>query len=127
MRLFHVQPPTEEHNALFRWVVKGWDELPTEIPTEALAQIWWYEWLKRNPNKTHEAIAKGNLTHEMVAPVGKMDKQAWQLLFDKMPIGAMLRNLGSLTELGVLRGDTPANLKRYSTILPIFVLGEFTL
>ncbi|MBC6419648.1 MAG: TROVE domain-containing protein [Prochloron sp. SP5CPC1] len=116
-RLFHVQPPTEEHNALFRWVVKGWDEMPTEIPTEALAQIWWYEWLKRNPNKTHEAIAQGNLTHEMVAPVGKMDKQAWQLLFDKMPIGAMLRNLGSLTELEVLRVDTPANLDRVEGVL----------
>ncbi len=117
LRLFHVKPPTEDHNALFHWVVKGWEGLPAEIPSEAIAQIWWYEWLKRNPNKTHEAIAQGKLTHEMAAPVGKMDKQAWQLLLDKMPVGAMLRNLGSLTELGVLRADQPANLDRIKAVL----------
>ncbi|BAZ52391.1 TROVE domain-containing protein [Nostoc sp. NIES-4103] len=105
LRLFHVKPPTENHRQLFEWVVKGWEDLPAEIPSEALAQIWWYEWLKRNPCETHEAILQGRLTHEMAAPVGKMDKQAWQLLFQEMPIGAMLRNLGSLTELGVLRTD----------------------
>ncbi|MGL5871904.1 MAG: TROVE domain-containing protein [Xenococcaceae cyanobacterium] len=105
LRLFHPTPPTEDHNLLYNWVTKGWSELPSEIPSDALAQIWWYEWLKRNPDKTHEAIAKGRLTHEMAAPVGRMDREAWQLLFDEMPIGAMLRNLGSLTQLGVLQED----------------------
>jgi 60 kDa SS-A/Ro ribonucleoprotein len=117
LRLFHVKPSTEEHRQLFEWVVKGWEELPPEIPSPALAQIWWYEWLKRNPTQTHEAISSGHLTHEMAAPVGKMDKQAWQLLFNEMPIGAMLRNLGSLTELGVLRADEPNNLKRVEAVL----------
>lgn len=115
--LFHVKPQTEDHQLLYNWVIKGWSELPTEIPTPALAQIWWYEWLKRNPNQTHQAILNGRLTHEMAAPVGKMDKQAWQLLFNDMPIGAMLRNLGSLTELGVLRTDEPANLDRVESVL----------
>lgn len=117
LRLFHVKPPTEDHRQLFEWVVKGWEELPEEIPSPVLAQIWWYEWLKRNPTQAHEAIAQGHLTHEMAAPVGKMDKQAWQLLFNEMPIGAMLRNLGSLTELGVLRTDEPANLERVKAVL----------
>ncbi len=116
LRLFHVKPPTENHRQLFEWVVKGWEELPKEIPTDALKQIWWYEWLKRNPEKTHHAIAQGHLTHEM-ATVGKMDKQAWQLLFNEMPIGAMLRNLGSLTELGVLRSDERRNLDRIQNVL----------
>ena len=117
LRLFHVKPPTEDHRQLFEWVVKGWEDLPTEIPSEALAQIWWYEWLKQNPDQTHQAISQGHLTHEMAAPVGKMDKQAWQLLFNEMPIGAMLRNLGSLTELGVLRSDEKANLGRVEAVL----------
>lgn len=117
LRLFHVKPPTENHRQLFEWVVKGWEELPAEIPSDALAQIWWYEWLKRNPEQTHAAITNGRLTHEMAAPVGKMDRQAWQLLFNEMPIGAMLRNLGSLTELNVLRGDEKANLERVEAVL----------
>jgi 60 kDa SS-A/Ro ribonucleoprotein len=117
LRLFHVKPPTEDHNLLYNWVVKGWKELPTNIPSDALAQIWWYEWLKRNPDNTHEAILKGRLTHEMAAPVGKMDKAAWQLLFNEMPIGAMLRNLGSLTQLDVLRADETANIQRIENVL----------
>ncbi len=118
LRLFHVKPPTEDHQQLFEWVIKGWEELPAQIPNEALAQIWWYEWLKRNPNQVHEAIAKGRLTHEMAAPVGQMDKQAWELLFLEMPITAMLRNLGSLTELGVLQvANTRRNLDRVEAIL----------
>ncbi len=117
LRLFHVKPPTAEHDRLFQWVVNGWDELPQDIPSDALAQIWWYEWLKRHPEKTHEAIAKGRLTHEMAAPVGNMDKAAWQLLFNEMPIGAMLRNLGSLTQLGVLTADNRQNIDRVETVL----------
>jgi 60 kDa SS-A/Ro ribonucleoprotein len=105
LRLFHVKPDTDDRNQLFNWVVKGWENLPTDIPSDALAQIWWYEWLKRNPDKTKEAIANGRLTHEMAAPIGNMDAEAWQLLFDEMPIGAMLRNLGSLTEIGVLKEE----------------------
>jgi 60 kDa SS-A/Ro ribonucleoprotein len=117
LRLFHVKPPTEQHNQLFQWVLNGWKELPETIPSDALAQIWWYEWLKRNKGETHTAISQGRLTHEMAAPVGTMDKTAWQLLFDDMPIGAMLRNLGSLTELGVLRADSRKNLDRVESIL----------
>ncbi|NES19001.1 MAG: TROVE domain-containing protein [Symploca sp. SIO3E6] len=117
LRLFHVKPPTEDHDLLFSWVINGWSELPREIPSEALAQVWWYEWLKRNPEQSHEAIAQGRLTHEMAAPVGKMDRQAWQLLFDGMPIGAMLRNLGSLTQLGVLGVDSRKNLERVEAVL----------
>ncbi len=117
LRLFHVKPPTQDHQQLFEWVVKGWEILPGEIPSAALAQIWWYEWLKRNPDHTPEAIAQGHLTHEMANPVGKMDKSAWQLLFNEMPIGALLRNLGSLTELGVLGSDERDNLQRVEAVL----------
>jgi 60 kDa SS-A/Ro ribonucleoprotein len=117
LRLFHVKPPTEDHQLLFDWVVKGWEQLPKKSLSSAMEQIWWYEWLKRNPKRAHEAISNGRLTFEMAAPVGNMDVRAWQLLFDDMPIGATLRNLGSLTEIGVLRADSPANLDRLEKIL----------
>jgi len=117
LRLFHVKPATEEHERLYNWIVNGWSELPKSIPSESTKQIWWYEWLKRNPEQTHRAIQEGRLTHEMAAPVGQMDRQAWQLLFETMPIGAMLRNLGSLTNLGVLRIDSVENLERLEAVL----------
>jgi 60 kDa SS-A/Ro ribonucleoprotein len=118
LRLFHVKPISDDHDALFKWVLTGWDELPEQLaPEHPMAQIWWYEWLKRHPDQCHTAIQQGRLTHEMAAPVGKMDGRAWQLLFNEMPIGAMLRNLGSLTELGVLRADATENLTRLAEVL----------
>ena len=55
----------------------------------------------------------------MAAPVGKMDVDAWQLLFEDMPIGALLRNLGSLTEIGILDYSKTCkkNLDRVAKIL----------
>ena len=117
LRLFHVKPDTQEHQALYDWVVNGWEDLPKQVPTGPMSQIWWYEWLKRNPASTCMAIAEGRLTHEMVAPIGQMDEKAWQLLFEDMPIGALLRNLGSLTEIGVLRVHKSKNLKRVEKVL----------
>lgn len=117
LRLFHLKPISRDRDLLFEWITRGWSELPPEPPCEALEQVWWYEWLKRHPERTHEAIANGRLTHEMAAPVGKMDTQAWQLLFEDMPIGAMLRNLGSLTQLGVLQAQHRRNLRRVESVL----------
>jgi 60 kDa SS-A/Ro ribonucleoprotein len=122
LRLFHIKPQTEDRDLLFKWVLNGWETLPDRSLTESLNQIWWYEWLKRNPSRTKEAIIKGRLTHEMAAPVGKMDRDAWQLLFEDMPIGALLRNLGSLTEIGVLAHSKEnrawkKNLDRVANIL----------
>jgi 60 kDa SS-A/Ro ribonucleoprotein len=44
---------------------------------------------------------------------------AWQLLFEDMPIGALLRNLGSLTEIGVLAYSKTCNqnLDRVAKVL----------
>ena len=53
----------------------------------------------------------------MAAPVGQIDQQAWQLLFNEMPVGALLRNLGSLTALGILRADAGKNLERVKALL----------
>ena len=111
LRLFHVKPPTPDHQSLYQWATQGWDTVPAAPPNEAMAQIWWYERVKRDPSLTLEAIRQGRLTHEMIAPIGQMDRAAWQLLFEDMPIGALLRNLGSLTALGVLTASKHKNLK----------------
>lgn len=98
-------------------MVKGWDRLPAKAPSPVLKQIWWYETVKHNPQQTSEAISAGRLTHEMVAPVGQMDVTAWTLLFNDMPIGALLRNLGSLTQIGVLQVNHTKQLRRVAEVL----------
>jgi 60 kDa SS-A/Ro ribonucleoprotein len=114
LRLFHVKPVSPAHQALFHWATQG--ILPAD-PPEALSQIGWYERVKQNPALTCEAIRKGRLTHEMIAPIGRMDRAAWQLLLAQMPIGALLRNLGSLTALGVLQAHQRRNLDHIAKLL----------
>jgi 60 kDa SS-A/Ro ribonucleoprotein len=111
LRLFKPTPATNEHQTLFNWIVKGWDELPDleDVPSE-LQQLWWFEYLKRNPNKGVTAIHQGRLTHEMVSGIARMTPEVWQELFNSMPMTALLRNLGSLTEIGIVRFDKAANL-----------------
>ncbi|NJN74798.1 MAG: TROVE domain-containing protein, partial [Limnothrix sp. RL_2_0] len=68
-------------------------------------------------DQTKKAIAEGRLTHEMVAPIGVMDERVWQRLMLDMPIGALLRNLGSLTEIGVSRVNRQKNLRHVESVL----------
>ncbi|MEO1095199.1 MAG: TROVE domain-containing protein [Cyanobacteria bacterium J06638_28] len=117
LRLCHTKPTTPDHQALYQWATQGWATVPQAAPTDAMAQIWWYERVKRDPSLTLEAIRQGRLTHEMIAPIGQMDKAAWQLLFRDMPIGALLRNLGSLTAIGVLAVNQSKNLKHLANRL----------
>ena len=37
LRLFSVKPSTEDHRQLFEWVVKGWEDLPDVISSQAIA------------------------------------------------------------------------------------------
>ncbi len=115
LRLFHPKPTSADHQALYHWVSKG--ELPSGHLPEAMQQISWYERVKRKPQLTCEAISKGRLTHEMIAPIGQMDQQAWNLLFRQMPLGALLRNLGSLTQIGVLQTHKSKQLKHVEKLL----------
>jgi len=113
LRIFKPVAPSVQHQDLFYWVTKGWTDADlgtVDVHPPELKQIWWFEYLKRNPDKGAIAVREGRLTHEMTTGVANMNKEVWRELFLGMPIGALLRNLGSLTEIGVLRPDAIADL-----------------
>ncbi len=49
-----------------------------------------------------EAIRRHNLTWEMIPNAAKGDKAVWEALFEKMPMTAAIRNLNTLTRLGII-------------------------
>lgn len=119
LRMFKPVTKNAELSSLFGWVTDKWTETQKEaceIGTEK-GLIYWYEWLKNNPTEGVKAIREGGLSHEMVAPICNMSVDVWQALFEQMPIGALLRNLGSLTEIGVIRFDKVDNLNRIESVL----------
>lgn len=110
LRLAHVTPKTPLQNQLFKWVVSG--ELPTDATAgegredlQALQFIEGFERLKKAKTAAEAAalIQEFNLSHEMVPTELKTSAVVWEALFQRMPLGAMIRNLGNLSKCGFLK------------------------
>jgi 60 kDa SS-A/Ro ribonucleoprotein len=48
-------------------------------------------------------IREGGLTHEMIPTNFKTDPEVWDALLEKMPLTAMVRNLGVMSKVGLLK------------------------
>ncbi len=112
LRLSHPKAATPAHNALFQWAVDGESgHLATaEILDGALRQVQAFELAKKatSENEIVHLIEDYRLTHEMVPSEWKNSARVWESLFDSMPYMALVRNLGKLTEVGLLRPQSAA-------------------
>ncbi|KAA3665046.1 MAG: TROVE domain-containing protein [Chloroflexi bacterium] len=115
LRLAHPQAPTETHDVLFGWITQGWETaVLSESPpdAEALKLIWAFEQAKR---ATHEGVilkllTAHNLPWEAIPTRWLASADVWRTILPRLPMGALLRNLGRLTANGVLTplGDETA-------------------
>jgi 60 kDa SS-A/Ro ribonucleoprotein len=91
--------PYPEINPIFNWVTQG--EVSDELPEQVMAFIDLQEadW----PAETvAEHVKRYRLTREMI-PTEYLNKPiVAEALLEDMPIGAMVRNLGNMTRIGVL-------------------------
>jgi len=109
---------TAKQQAILRWVVSGLEEmgarsikrgdLVKEYPAlsaDALPKIiLGYEKCKTASTAKEAAkiVSEYRLTHEMVPSDYLKSPDVWAALLESMPIGALIRNLGRLTSLGVI-------------------------
>lgn len=99
LRLSHPKPRTEEHDAIYRYATKG------EWAEGAEGYIAGFEAAKRAA-KTKEVvqlILLHGLTREMVPTQFLQESEVWDALLTRMPMGAMVRNLGKMTEVGLVK------------------------
>ena len=104
LRLAHVKPKTEIQSNVFRYVVKGAEGLGdnTEIP-RLIAGV---EALKRNPTKATalKTISMyDGISWEMIPTELHRDKDVMSALIPSMGMTALIRKLGQLTNVGVIR------------------------
>ncbi len=111
MRLAHPEP---KHNAIYRWVVgaeggaravKRGDHVASYGATETLpGLIAAYEELKRAQDAAEvtRLIRQHGFTHEMVPSQFKNSVNVWGALLERMPLTAMVRNLGKMTSMGLI-------------------------
>ena len=91
-----------DFNALFGWVTQG-TAPPADDPRYDI--IRGYEQAQANagdPGAVADAIRQFGLTWEMAPAEAMSDRRVWEALFEAMPLTALLRNLATLTRLGVI-------------------------
>jgi 60 kDa SS-A/Ro ribonucleoprotein len=109
LRLSHPKPPTKEHELLYGWAVGKigpsgiW---PFGIP--GLVQA--YEAAKTTKEESNiiRLIDTFGLTREMIPTKWLNSPDVWAALLPKMPLGALVRNLGKMTSIGLIKPMTVA-------------------
>lgn len=112
LRLSHPVAPTSAHNALFQWAVDGQaGHLSSAAVLDGeLRQVSAFELAKKavNEDEVVRLIEDYRLTHEMIPSQWKNSQAVWEALLESMPYKALVRNLGKLTAVGLLRPQSAA-------------------
>lgn len=104
LRLAHVKPLTEVQSNLFRYAVKGADGMVEGMAVPQLVVD--VERLKRGVDaKTAIKMIEANkdLTWEMLPTEMQREAAVWSALIPNMGMTALIRKLGQLTNVGVIK------------------------
>jgi 60 kDa SS-A/Ro ribonucleoprotein len=101
LRLAHPKAPTAEHDALYRWVVCG--ALPDVVP-DGLRVIDAFERAKRTTDVSEivRLIGEHGLPRECVPTQHLGEARVWDALLERMPATALIRNLATMTRVGLV-------------------------
>jgi 60 kDa SS-A/Ro ribonucleoprotein len=88
----------DEHRRLFEWIARGGatDGLPRIIEGFSLAQS------AESPARTVELVREYGLPREAVRTEHLSSPEVWEALLEEMPMTALVRNLATMTRVGVL-------------------------
>jgi 60 kDa SS-A/Ro ribonucleoprotein len=119
LRLAHPVPPTDQHKAIYHWITQGWDAVGSAPHDDAALRILWaMESLKQaekdgtlTPKMAAQYVREYNLSREMLPTNVLTDAGVWSALLEKMPMTAMIRNLATMTRVGVLGPLADGNRK----------------
>lgn len=100
LRLSH--PVSDDLNPVFKYVTSGaYTEMPTPKDT---AYVWAVEAIKSEENLAAvlTLIREGGLVREHVPTKWLNSPEVWEALLERMPLTAMIRNLGKMTSVGLI-------------------------
>src|SRR6266516_3346327 len=120
LRLAHPKAPSREHEAVFRWMLNGTESLgEREVKRKVRGEdrvaryaavgslpklIEAFERVKRTSNviEVVKLIDEFDLPRETIPTLWLSEVVVWDALLVRMPMTAMIRNLGKMTSLGLL-------------------------
>lgn len=98
LRLSHMKPETRPQQAVAKWVVKG--KLNKTAPEKLVGHTKLQE--ATTPKQAVKLIGKYGLVRESVPTELMKSPEVWEALLAKMPMTAMIRNLGNMSKCGLL-------------------------
>jgi 60 kDa SS-A/Ro ribonucleoprotein len=105
LRLAHPVPLTEQHKVLYKWVVDG--EVTGELPlVEAMNRL-----AGVSAKEAARIVREQNLPREAVPTELLKEPVVWEALLEAMPMTAMVRNLATMTRVGLLTAGSDAAKK----------------
>ncbi len=114
LRLSHPVPADAAHRGVYRWATQGWPEVEADARAdEALALVAAFERAKE-AQSAKEIVA---LTREQRLPREAIPTQwlteacVWEALLEEMPFTAMIRNLATMTRVGLIAPGSAAAQK----------------
>lgn len=117
LKLAHTKPATPHHRLVFHYIVKGDIPKLEEVPgfvagDEALVKIHKFlravdivrsdGWVSR-PERIAELIEKRGLVREHIHSSMLSSRTVWFALLKEMPLTALIRNLGKMTNIGLFK------------------------
>ncbi|RYG49315.1 TROVE domain-containing protein, partial [bacterium] len=102
LRLSHAKPPTPAHGELYAWSV-GKGPAPAGGQAEAMARLT----NETDGTKAAEIVRDFRLPREAVPTELLRDPFVWEALLTDMPMTAMIRNLVTMSRVGLLAEGTP--------------------
>lgn len=105
LRLSHAKTTDKAVNDVLHYAVKGWDSIGPDVPTEPhLVHLWAVEKAKKNTNAKEiiRLIIDYGLVREEIPTEYLKNPAVWEALLQKMPMTAMIRNLVTMSRVGLL-------------------------
>lgn len=121
LRLSHPKAPSVQHDAVFRWMLAGADSLgEREVKRKVLGEvrvtryaavgelpkfIAGFEQAKKASTKDEiiQLILGHELPREAIPTTWLNEVDVWEALLQRMPMTALIRNLGKMTSIGLVQ------------------------
>ncbi len=110
LRLSHPKPVSEQHFGLYHWITQGWEGVGEQPHPDAVLRLVWAAERAKTAGSAAEVAAlirEYRLPREAVPTQWLNDPFVWEALLEEMPMTALIRNLATLTRVGLLVGQTP--------------------
>jgi 60 kDa SS-A/Ro ribonucleoprotein len=98
---------SDEHRRLFEWIARGGDTegVPRLVEGFVRAQA------TATPEQAAELVREYRLPREAVRPEHLTSPEVWEALLEDMPTTALVRNLATMTRVGVLSTGSDATVR----------------